>query len=903
MALSSETRRSPRYIGTGSETIFPFAFKLLKPTDLEVRVALSGQVETTLEESAYTVVLNESQDNNPGGTVTLKAPLAKDAALVIISDTPYLQPTTYTNRGGFYPEQLNTNLDRLTILTQQLKEHLDRTITVPPTSPTSPQELFYQLLNAAKEALESAQSAEEALAACEQIRQLIEQYSWGIPHLADNLQQVADYPYDGYFWVSSFGKVPPGQDISNRYVKANGSTTQRTLGERFADVVNVRDFGAIGNGTTDDTAAFSAAGEAAIEGGTVYVPAGTYVLGGRIFTKPVNFVGAGQGATILKIEASGDSHDVFVFKENLKHSSSCGLQNLSIYLTKGHGRYLVDSTALAYSLLPSQCYTKLKIYSDFTEASDDSFKVENSWETAFRLGDSAELELSYIVMYGSFDNTEDPASQIMDKFVALKPNGAIMHAYLSNIMTHNVAYGVEIYDRVYFHLTNLDIARSRKGIFDNRISGSYTYGESIWSGVTVNSTDVCVSLNNRYGLQVNGLFLHRTSDAYVAEESTWIGANFYRAINSNFANIEIADGASSSGNAGIGFFFNGGDSINITNLVLYSVTKGVQAGVTEIETARSINVSNVAVKGIVDTVIDGASMRDCAFTNLSVSGEASVTTPIAFGDALSRTSARISNFKSSSTIEGNVAYVLNPQGNIGEKRFRIDFTGGCTFGTEFDNGGYGKSFLIAIRDGVNITRAELRAEDGYINLNAPEAHFAGTLLKSSTDNTASLGNGSYRWSQVYAATGSINTSDARLKTSLQAPTDALMRAWGKVSYQIFQFTDAVEKKGTDARLHVGLIAQQVIEAFVSEGLDATRYGLLCYDEWDDLYEDVEIVDQPEVLNEVGEVLTPAVTHVEHRKVLDAGNRYGIRYEEALALEAAYQRWQLNQLRKLVVGAA
>lgn len=898
MALDNIERRVV-YEGDGSQKDFPFSFVVFKDSDITVSRSIDDSQDETVATTEYSVELSD----NGTGTVHFAEAPAEGVRIAILSAIPETQPMVLTTYDGFDPEVLNDSADRIVALIQQLLEQIKRTITVPPTSPTSPQELFYQLLNAAKEALESAQSAEEALAACEQIRQLIEQYSWDIPHLADNLQQVADYPYDGYFWVSGFGKVPPGQDISNRYVKANGSTTQRTLGERFADVVNVRDFGAKGDGQHDDTEAFRAAGDAATEGGTIYVPAGTYVLGGRIFTKPVNFVGAGQGATILKIEASGDSHDVFVFKENLKHSSSCGLQNLSIYLTKGHGRYLVDSTALAYSLLPSQCYTKLKVYSDFTEASDDSFKVENSWETAFRLGDSAELELSYVVMYGSFDNTEDPANQFMDEFVALKPNGAIMHAYLSNIMTHNVAYGVEIYDRVYFHLTNLDIARSRKGIFDNRVSGSYTYGESIWSGVTVNSTDVCVSLNNRYGLQVNGLFLHRTSDAYVAEESTWIGANFYRAINSNFANIEIADGASSSENAGIGFFFNGGDSINITNLVLYSVTKGVQAGVTEIETARSINVSNVAVKGIVDTVIDGASMRDCAFTNLSVSGEASVTTPIAFGDALSRTSARISNFKSSSTIEGNVAYVLNPQGNIGEKRFRIDFTGGCTFGTEFDNGGYGKSFLIAIRDGVNITRTELRAEDGYINLNAPEAHFAGTLLKSSTDNTASLGNGSYRWSQVYAATGSINTSDARLKTSLQAPTDALMRAWGKVNYQIFQFTDAVEKKGVDARLHVGLIAQQVIEAFNSEGLDATRYGLLCYDEWDDQYEDVEVIDQPEVLDEAGEVLTPAVTHIEHRKVLDAGNRYGIRYEEALALEAAYQRWQLNQLRKLVVGAA
>ena len=91
-----------------------------------------------------------------------------------------------------------------------------------------------------------------------------------------------------------------------------------------------------------------------------------------------------------------------------------------------------------------------------------------------------------------------------------------------------------------------------------------------------------------------------------------------------------------------------------------------------------------------------------------------------------------------------------------------------------------------------------------------------------------------------------------------------------------------------------MIAQQVIEAFATEGLDATRYGLLCYDKWDDEYEDVEVVDTPEVVAEDGTV-TPAQTHVEHRLETPAGDRYGIRYEEALALEAAYQRWRLAQI--------
>jgi polygalacturonase len=43
--------------------------------------------------------------------------------------------------------------------------------------------------------------------------------------------------------------------------------------------VNVKDFGAIGDGVTDDTAAIRAAADAVAPGGTIYFPSGTYFVG------------------------------------------------------------------------------------------------------------------------------------------------------------------------------------------------------------------------------------------------------------------------------------------------------------------------------------------------------------------------------------------------------------------------------------------------------------------------------------------------------------------------------------------------------------------------------------------------------------------------------------------------
>ena len=148
------------------------------------------------------------------------------------------------------------------------------------------------------------------------------------------------------------------------------------------------------------------------------------------------------------------------------------------------------------------------------------------------------------------------------------------------------------------------------------------------------------------------------------------------------------------------------------------------------------------------------------------------------------------------------------------------------------------------------------------------------------DNTKALGVSSNRWSVLYAGTGTINTSDERSKQKIKPIDAAALRAWSRVEYCQYKFNDAVEAKGDGARWHFGLVAQRVKEAFEAEGLNAFDYGLLCYDEW------VETPAVEEQRNDDGAVVVEATPY------RPAGNRYGIRYEEALALECAFLRSQL-----------
>lgn len=178
---------------------------------------------------------------------------------------------------------------------------------------------------------------------------------------------------------------------------------------------------------------------------------------------------------------------------------------------------------------------------------------------------------------------------------------------------------------------------------------------------------------------------------------------------------------------------------------------------------------------------------------------------------------------------------------------------------------------------------------------------AAGVVRPGSDNTQNLGSASYRWATVYAGNGTINTSDRNEKTDVLEIDDAERRVAVRIKslFRKFRMKDAVAIKGDGARIHFGVVAQDVMDAFQAEGLDASRYGLFCKDVWreydgkpvpvnsnNEYIEQYYTVDGEKLDLKGNDPLPVNAVFVENVHPTQERIRYGVRYEELLAFVVA-----------------
>jgi hypothetical protein len=248
MTISSTTRIAGPFL---SGTALPFTFKVFAAADLEVvRLNTSTGVETSLVlGSDYTVALNGNQNTNPGGTVNLTVAASATSTVTITSDIANLQPTDLTNQGGFYPEVITDALDRATIQIQQMAGDVSRSIKAPISDGSPDMELP---------------------AASVRANTFLAFDANGKPTI-----------------IPSAGSGSPVGSTSASLVSYDQGGTGaaiRSVQARLRECTYASDFGAIGDGVADDTAALKAAFDYAIPLARPVVLRGTYRITGPLQT-------------------------------------------------------------------------------------------------------------------------------------------------------------------------------------------------------------------------------------------------------------------------------------------------------------------------------------------------------------------------------------------------------------------------------------------------------------------------------------------------------------------------------------------------------------------------------------------------------------------------------------------
>lgn len=261
MTLST-TANKVSYAGDGATVSFAIPFLFLEDGHVEAVLRDDAGAETTWALNTEFTLTGAGAAS--GGTLTVStSPTnhtpANGETLVIRRVVPETQETDYPEGGAFPAAAHEQALDKLTMLVQQHSEEIARTPVLPVSSAltdvTVPEPGASEVIrwNAAGTGLETI----------------------SVAGLSASLDTMIDAPVVGHVLAH------------------NGAQWVNRAG----NVLNIKDFGVVGDGTTDDRAAIAAAVTAAASN-SLFFPAGTYLVNSALTLSAGVVCGFANGAKL-----------------------------------------------------------------------------------------------------------------------------------------------------------------------------------------------------------------------------------------------------------------------------------------------------------------------------------------------------------------------------------------------------------------------------------------------------------------------------------------------------------------------------------------------------------------------------------------------------------------------------
>lgn len=724
-------------------------------------------------------------------------------------------------------------------------------------------------------------------------RKKISQLESAVDVTANDLIQVIDVE-DGDMAPSGTNKKATAQLLANELgkltnVTATGSTTARSLANRFADVVNVRDFGAVGNGVADDTAAIQAAlNYAETKSGTVFVPFGTYKCTSSLLVKSISIIGEGtdvfaKGASVFDFtSANSDINAVVVSSGTSNRLDGVAIENIQIWRsssspTAGSGSIGIKLVGVIGFNIKNVLTNGFDIGSYITSTSTggvcsggimEMCRFENNG-TAGMKNDACIESVFLRCKFGVanyciwiLSDGINPYSCNGNQWIGgtaianssskaincLKIDAGFYNNFSDIAFEQASSYGINISLPVQASPQGSTIHASFKNIWMDGCSGVYCKnaninitGSRIWSNPPTGSGNSVITLD--------------TDSSFPLSDARSIIVGNLIAWNSNGAGISI----------------NRYSGANISNNAIYDISTTLFPFVTFASSSAKCIVTNNDFAGAapgwagvignnlflnrVGAGSDSAIYR--ATSNLQVSGDY-VYSLISGNNVLDQRYGTNANTAASQIVRGGGGAAQFNLGATSSTLGAYDFMptntdvamyrGWAANGANFDPIGGLRITTGTVSDSTNGTSGQViftTKPQGSAELFRISIDQSGNL-KPLTDNAYTLGASGLRWSSVWSANGTIQTSDERTKKDIEDSTlgldfiDSLhpvsykFKVGGnKVIRQVYRDSEGneVDANADDAspaeiiteevegqRTHFGLIAQEV-KAALPAGTD------------------------------------------------------------------------------------